>query len=281
MSILYYGFDGKVHGLGDKNTLIHYNHNHDKLGRFARSNNISSNGYTEVKQIFDSLSKSEKRELTTNGKYNDSKYLVVRKIDSDKSSFAEIERDPDDLKVGYISVATKPDFRGQGKTEELVLSALKDAKTQGIKEVYWETTKNNKASENLAKGLGFKQAKNYSKNESNWVYSFSDKKDKNDFVQKYSDTKFRGSSKKDINDYMKLQKEIENKSVDWYNSNPKTKRTKAVYEKYKDKDIYRGLSPDKDKFEDELAGAVLKDLGYKDTPEARRRIRYSKTIVWD
>lgn len=37
MSILYYGSDGKIHGLGDKNTLMHYNHNHDALGRFART----------------------------------------------------------------------------------------------------------------------------------------------------------------------------------------------------------------------------------------------------
>lgn len=37
MSILYYGSDGKIHELGDKNTLMHYNHNHDSLGRFAKS----------------------------------------------------------------------------------------------------------------------------------------------------------------------------------------------------------------------------------------------------
>lgn len=38
MSILYYGTDGIVHRLGDMNMLMHYNHNHDALGRFASSN---------------------------------------------------------------------------------------------------------------------------------------------------------------------------------------------------------------------------------------------------
>ena len=37
MLILYRGIDGHIHGLGDRDTLVHFNHNHDALGRFARS----------------------------------------------------------------------------------------------------------------------------------------------------------------------------------------------------------------------------------------------------
>lgn len=41
MSILYYGADGCIHQLGD-NELTHYNHNHDALGRFAKSSGARS-----------------------------------------------------------------------------------------------------------------------------------------------------------------------------------------------------------------------------------------------
>ena len=37
MDILYFGSDGMIRALGDTNFFSHYNHNHDKLGRFARS----------------------------------------------------------------------------------------------------------------------------------------------------------------------------------------------------------------------------------------------------
>ncbi len=72
MSILYYGSDGKIHGLGDKNTLMHYNHNHDKLGRFARSN-----GQSAVKSIND-YSLSERQFIN-----NDPKIRQLRKEQSE------------------------------------------------------------------------------------------------------------------------------------------------------------------------------------------------------
>lgn len=72
MSILYYGTDGKIHGLGDKNTLMHYNHNHDKLGRFAKSN-----GQSTVKSIND-YSLSERQFIN-----NDPKIRQLRKEQSE------------------------------------------------------------------------------------------------------------------------------------------------------------------------------------------------------
>ena len=40
MSVAYKAQDGKIRKLGDSE-LMHFNHNHDKLGRFARSNGAS------------------------------------------------------------------------------------------------------------------------------------------------------------------------------------------------------------------------------------------------
>lgn len=179
MSILYYGSDGRVHGLGDKNTLMHYNHNHDKLGRFAKSNGVYS----------------------------------IEKID--KMNYKKFNKVPKE------KMPTK-------------------------------------------------------------VINRTD-----DFVKDYSTTNFGPDSKNsDIATYMKLQDEIIEKSVDWYESEPKSNRTKAVYKKHskwlnsqnKYSSKYR---KEREKFEDDLAGAVLKDLGYKDTPEARKRIRESGAIIWD
>jgi hypothetical protein len=41
MNIYYYGNDGNIRNLGD-DELIHYNHNHDALGRFAKSSGARS-----------------------------------------------------------------------------------------------------------------------------------------------------------------------------------------------------------------------------------------------
>ena len=133
---------------------------------------LSKSPYEMAKDIFNSLSDSEKKNLTTNGEFTNSDLLVTRKVFNNKS-FAEIERDPDNPKIGYISTATNPEYRGQGYSDSAVAAALESAKSDGLKEIYWETTKTNKASSNAAQKFGFEKAKDYSREDSNWVYKFS------------------------------------------------------------------------------------------------------------
>lgn len=133
---------------------------------------LNKTPYEMAKDIFNSLSDSEKKNLTTNGEFTNSDLLVTRKV-VNRKSFAEIERDPDNSKIGYISTATKPEYRGSGYSDSAVAAALESAKQAGLREVYWETTTSNKASSSAAQKFGFEKAKNYSKGDSNWVYKFS------------------------------------------------------------------------------------------------------------
>ena len=50
MYIEYYASDGSIRTLGD-NELAHYNHNHDALGRFSRSNGVSSSVASRYSRI--------------------------------------------------------------------------------------------------------------------------------------------------------------------------------------------------------------------------------------
>lgn len=127
----------------------------------------------EAKEIFNSLSRKEKAELSSTGHFSNSKTLVTRKVVKNSSgkpvAFAEIERDPDDFKIGYLSVAVHKNFRGQGLSLKASQLVLNDAKGRGLEEIYWETTKDNKASSASAKKLGFKPAENFGANDDNYV----------------------------------------------------------------------------------------------------------------
>lgn len=159
--------------------LMHYNHNHDKLGRFARSNGTSGSGssasnddwdtYSDAKKVFDSLSSKDKKNLTSNGEYSKSSMLVSRKVLKD-NAFAEIEHDPDDENIGYISVATSPNARGKGYAKQIASEVISDAERKGLREIYWETTKDNPGSGALARSLGFEKTKSFSDEDDNYVY---------------------------------------------------------------------------------------------------------------
>ena len=47
MIIRYYGSDGLIHTLGDRSVLMHFNQNHDRLGRFARKKWGSGDPYDD------------------------------------------------------------------------------------------------------------------------------------------------------------------------------------------------------------------------------------------
>ena len=124
-------------------------------------------------EVYNSLSKEERANISTSDKFSDSPTLVRRSTIKDSNghaqAFAEIERDPDDSTVGYISVAVHKNDRGQGLSEKACKAVLEDLKDTGLKEVYWETSKDNLASSTVAKKLGFEPAKNFDQNDDNYV----------------------------------------------------------------------------------------------------------------
>ena len=67
MYIEYYGNDGSLRYLGDVNELYHYNHNHDALGRFAKSvGSVSAMPASTPRQYAKKANKLEK--LSTKGR---------------------------------------------------------------------------------------------------------------------------------------------------------------------------------------------------------------------
>lgn len=124
-------------------------------------------------EVFNSLSTKEKANISTSSSFSNSSTLVRRATLKDSNghaqAYAEIERDPDDSTVGYISVAVHKNDRGQGLSERVCRDVLDDLKDTGLKEVYWETTKDNPASSATAKKLGFEKAKDFESNDDNYV----------------------------------------------------------------------------------------------------------------
>lgn len=173
--------------MGEYNELYHHGVKGQKWGvrryqSYAQNPKKASSGAKNLKaakQIFESLDAKEKANLSTNGEFSNSKYLVNRKIlyspNGKPQAFAEIERDPESLQDGYISVAVHKDFRGQGLSKSAALDVLRDAQNRGLRDIYWETTKDNPASGATARSLGFIKAKDYSKNDDNYVYHLQDR----------------------------------------------------------------------------------------------------------
>ena len=60
MYVKYQASDGSVHTLGD-NELVHYNHNHDSLGRFARGSGGGSTYESKMRSLDKATNKINKK----------------------------------------------------------------------------------------------------------------------------------------------------------------------------------------------------------------------------
>lgn len=144
--------------------------------------------YSDAKKIFDSLSSKDKKNLTSNDEYSKSPMLVSRKVLKD-NAFAEIEHDPDDENIGYISVATSPNARGKGYAKQIASEVISDAERKGLREIYWETTKDNPDSGALARSLGFEKTKSFSDEDDNYVYRIYNQYEHNRYIGQFAPPK--------------------------------------------------------------------------------------------
>ena len=115
--------------------------------------------------------------------------------------------------------------------------------------------------------------------------------DSNDLVKDYGKYDPKKEDPVNIERYVNLFSTI-NKIVDTYDEKANTPRTKAVineysprlkvlYEKRNAYDLnspYRKLQKE---YQDKMASAVLKDLGYSDTPQARNWLLENQFLFWD
>lgn len=132
-----------------------------------------------INKIYNSLSKNEQSKLTGGKPYalaSDSVYHKVHYVKGQPASFVELYRDSGYTKSEVsINVATDPNYRGQGLSKSMVKDILANP-PNGIKTIYWETDKNNKASGALARSLGFGPSTNFNNDDDNYVYHIQNKK---------------------------------------------------------------------------------------------------------
>ncbi len=146
--------------------------------KFIKSKFSYSDSFKDVKDIVDSLSAEELHNICT-GTFKDSPFVVYRKVvcvDKEPAAFIDAYSIPKEMEKdeAVIVCATKPKFRGRGLIK-LCYDGLEDTlRSKGIKTIYWETTKDNKASASLARSLGFTSGKNINKDDDNYQKSINE-----------------------------------------------------------------------------------------------------------
>lgn len=94
MYIEYYASDGSLMCLGDVNELCHYNHNHDALGRFAKSvGSISSKKVSSPGQYQRKANKLEKMSSEGRAKALTKEYKAEKLSKKGKKKAAKLQKD--------------------------------------------------------------------------------------------------------------------------------------------------------------------------------------------
>ena len=136
MTVYYCGSDGRVRGLGD-NELIHFNHNHDRLGRFARSN--GSSGGASKAQI-----KQAKRDAKLS-KWKEKENLSAEKYYSKK--IAKADKKAAKYAAKYKETGKERAFRkyANARVESHVNKGMKEAEKHYLKSASFNDMQKEKA----------------------------------------------------------------------------------------------------------------------------------------
>lgn len=131
--IKYYGSDGCVRYLGDTH-LSHYNHNHDRLGRFARSSVVAiskSNSASTGKQYKKQLKKMDRIASTARGKAMEADYKGKMGNANKREKYQAKAKE-------YRNVESE----ANKQASKLVEKALNDHYDVSMQEVYRNSKKN-------------------------------------------------------------------------------------------------------------------------------------------
>lgn len=155
--------------------LIHYNHNHDALGRFAKSGSspitYTSKNAKKANQVYNTMTRKEKYYLTGGdnrdwyvrqkeytGKNKTNVYSFITQYENKPVSFLDIFQVPEDKGIGEIDVGVAKNQRGKGYANESVRRGVEwfDNNPE-MHTLVWGVHRDNVASRNLAKKNGFKR----------------------------------------------------------------------------------------------------------------------------
>ena len=157
------------------NWILHYNKNHDKLGRFAKSTNSKKesieilNDYDSInktlkpvndyvnkmsKEDYDNLMLGETEDYVTDAKYIMTR--VMKKIGDKPVSVFDIYNDKHETNV---AIATDPKHYGKGygsEVSKIGMEYINKNRDKFRSTVVWGVAERNKASRHLAEKNGFK-----------------------------------------------------------------------------------------------------------------------------
>lgn len=147
MYIEYYANDGSLRYLGDVNELYHYNHNHDALGRFAKSAgaSISNAGNASYgKQYKKQLNKMDKLSAKARGRAMESEYKA--KMGNPKKREKNLAKAKE-----YRKISKNAD----DQAKKLVQKALNDHYDVSMQDVYRNSKKSKDVAISVAAGLAY------------------------------------------------------------------------------------------------------------------------------
>ncbi len=132
-----------------------------------------SNSFKDVKNIADSLTKEELSHIC-NGTFKNSPFVKYRRvvlINKDPAAFIDVYSIPKEMNKDEAAIvcACKRKYRGQGLIRTCYEGLEAAVYKQGIRKLYWETTKTNKASSHLAISLGFSKGEDINNDDDNYV----------------------------------------------------------------------------------------------------------------
>ena len=122
----------------------------------ARQQRAYKNKFDVVKQIVDQLPKKE-LDYICNGTFKDSPYVVYRNIyyvGSEPAGFIDVYSF--DEKDANIVLAVLDKYRNRGIASKLVQDMERKIDVGSVRYLTWKTDLDNKASQKLAKELGYK-----------------------------------------------------------------------------------------------------------------------------
>ena len=147
MYIEYYASDGSLMCLGDVNELCHYNHNHDALGRFAKSAgaSISKAGNASYgKQYKKQLNKMDKLSTKARGRAMESEYKA--KMGNPRNREKNITKAKE-----YRKISKNAD----NQAKKLVQKALNDHYDVSMQDVYRNSKKRKDVAVSVVAGLAY------------------------------------------------------------------------------------------------------------------------------
>lgn len=142
--IQYIGQDGRTHTLGD-NELAHYNHNHDKLGRFASSSGSARSAQRSLRKLETHRVKTLGREMKADYKFR--KAYQKANSNLDKTAAYSMKKNANPKRIDRLKKKTFKSMdettkykdkantyeKNRHETEKFINKAISNAEKNGYK----------------------------------------------------------------------------------------------------------------------------------------------------